>query len=499
MEVGGRISEVHSPFSVLRICREVRMSKIAFITLGCKVNQYDTQRMRELARQNGYMVVTETEQADIYVVNTCTVTHTSDRKARRAIRKIITQHPDAKVIVTGCYADSDRQALEKIAGVALVFGNRDKDRLVEYLHQLNEFADNVTPKVTLLRANGGEGGGGRSNLNGVNYKTKPSVDSDIIKTTCTPVMSLRAKRSNLNKANAFDGRTRALVKVQDGCNTFCTYCIVPYVRGRISSRPLNDIIREVEVLARNGYKEVVITGVHLGAYGKDMRNDITVADILEHIHQVDGIERIRLSSIEPMDVPDDFIERVAHLPKCAPHFHLPLQSGNDEILRRMGRRYTVAEYARLVEKLRATFSDVGITTDIMVGFPGETDAQFTDTYNFIQTMAFSRLHVFRYSPREGTPAARYPDQVPPHISTARGECIRKLGDRLAEAFRMNMLGKEMEVLVEESREGTENLLAGFTGNYIRVLMDVPNSMINQMVRVRLTELTDGFMRGEIIK
>ena len=469
------------------------MSKIAFITLGCKVNQYDTQRMRELARQSGYMAVPETEQADIYVVNTCTVTHTSDRKARRAIRKIITQHPDAKVIVTGCYADSDRQALEQITGVALVFGNNDKDHLVEYLQQLNEFVDNATPKVTSLRA---------KPRRGLSRESPDARDGGVYPDEIASFLATaqgRDKLRNLKEVNSFDGRTRALLKVQDGCNTFCTYCIVPYVRGRISSRPLNDIIIEVEVLARNGYKEVVITGVHLGAYGKDMHNGITVADILEHIHPIKGIERIRLSSIEPMDVPDDFIERVARLPKCAPHFHLPLQSGNDEILRRMGRRYTVAEYSRLVEKLRATFPDVGITTDIMVGFPGEADAQFTDTYNFIQTMAFSRLHVFRYSPRKGTPAARYSDQVPPHISTARSESIRKLGNRLAEEFRMNMLEKEMEVLVEESREGTENLLAGFTGNYIRVLMDVPDSMINQMVRVRLTELTDGFMRGEIIE
>jgi threonylcarbamoyladenosine tRNA methylthiotransferase MtaB len=265
----------------------------------------------------------------------------------------------------------------------------------------------------------------------------------------------------------------------------------------MTSRPIDDIVREVEALAKNGYKEVVITGVHLGAYGKDINNSVTIADVLERIHPISGVERIRLSSIEPMDVPDDLIERMAQLPKLAPHFHLPLQSGNNEILKRMGRRYTVEEYARLVEKLRATFPDVGITTDIMVGFPGETDAQFNDTYDFINEMAFSRLHVFRYSPRKGTPAARYPYRIPPEISIARSEAVRELGYRLAEEFRVKMLRKVMEVLVEDSREGKANLLAGFTGNYIRVLIDVPDTMINRMIQVRLIELEDEFVKAEL--
>ncbi|MFQ6042169.1 MAG: tRNA (N(6)-L-threonylcarbamoyladenosine(37)-C(2))-methylthiotransferase MtaB [Candidatus Poribacteria bacterium] len=441
------------------------MPTIAFITLGCKVNQYDTQVMREVARQNGYDVVSESEAADVYVINTCTVTHTSDRKARQTIRKTIKAHPDAKILVTGCYADSDGERIEGIEGVTSVLGNNEKKRLPEYLRKLGKFGDSTPPFI--------KGGG----------------------------------------ITTFDGQTRALVKIQDGCNTFCTYCIVPYVRGRMTSRPVDDIVREVEALAQNGYKEVVITGVHLGAYGKDINNSMnlglsrnevayrnpkrieTIADVLERIHPINGIERIRLSSIEPMDVPDDLIERIAQLPKVAPHFHLPLQSGNNEILKKMGRRYTVEEYARLVEKLRATFPDAGITTDIMVGFPSETDSQFNDTYDFIKKMAFSRLHVFRYSPRRGTPAASYPDQIPADISAARSEAARELGHRLVEEFHLKMLGRVMGVIVEDSREGKDNLLAGFTGNYIRVLMDVPDAMINQMIRVRLVELEGRFVRG----
>ena len=440
------------------------MPTIAFITLGCKVNQYDTQVMREIARESGYEVVSESETADIYVVNTCTVTHASDRKARRTIRKTIREHPNAKILVTGCYADRDSKNIEEIEGVTLVFGNREKKCLIEYLRKLGEFDED-----TLCESQG-------------------------------QVSCIRSNRDVLyppfhGGITTFDGQTRALVKIQDGCNTFCTYCIVPYVRGRMTSRPINDIVREVESLAQNGYKEVVITGIHLGTYGKDIDDSVILTDVLEKIHPINGIERIRLSSIEPMDVPDDLIERIAQLPKCAPHFHLPLQSGSNEILKRMGRRYTVEEYARLVGKLRATFPDVGITTDIMVGFPSETEAQFNDTYDFIKNMAFSRLHVFRYSPREGTPAANYLDQIPPDISITRSEAVRKLGHRLAEEFHLKMLGKVMEVLVEDSREGKDNLLAGFTGNYIRVLMNVPDTTINRMIQVRLIELEDGFVKA----
>jgi len=455
----------------------ISMPTIAFITLGCKVNQYDTQVMREIARESGYEVVSESETADIYVVNTCTVTHASDRKARRTIRKTIREHPNAKILVTGCYADRDSKDIEEIEGVTLVFGNREKKCLIEYLRKLGEFDED-----TLCESQGQ-----------VSCSCSPFIKGDWGDCSNQDILYPPFHGG----ITTFDGQTRALVKIQDGCSTFCTYCIVPYVRGRMTSRPIDDIVQEVEALAQNGYKEVVITGVHLGAYGRDINNSVTLTDVLEKTHPINGIERIRLSSIEPMDVPDDLIERMAQLPKCAPHFHLPLQSGNNEILKRMGRRYTVEEYARLIGKLRATFSDVGITTDIMVGFPSETDAQFNDTYDFIKKMAFSRLHVFRYSPRKGTPAANYQDRIPPDISITRSEAVRELGHRLAEEFHIKMLGKVMEVLVEDSREGRDNLLAGFTGNYIRALMNVPETMINQMIQVRLIELEDGFVKAAL--
>ena len=264
----------------------------------------------------------------------------------------------------------------------------------------------------------------------------------------------------------------------------------------MTSRPLDDIADEARRIADSGIKEVVITGVHLGAYGVDTGREKDIADILAHIHDIEGIERIRFSSIEPMYFPDTLGERMAALPKCMPHFHLPLQAGSDAVLRQMRRRYTTAEFAHLVENLRRVFGDdVGITTDIMVGFPGETDAHFEESCQFVEDIGFSQLHVFRYSPRKGTPAATYPDQVSPHVSAARSQRMIVLGERLNTAFRQRMLGKQKEVLIEASREGENNHLAGFTDNYLRVLVDAPESAINQIQRVTLGALEGDCISG----
>ena len=435
--------------------------KIAkLLTMGCKVNQYDTQAMGETLRRNGYTLVDADAphpDTDLYLINTCTVTNTADQKARQTIRRAVRQHPNAKVLVTGCYAESDRTAIETIPGVTFVFGNREKADFQHYLDLL--------------------------------HTDTPS--------TPTPLLSIEPVQHDPVREHArFSGgvsdagtRTRALIKVQDGCSAFCTYCIIPYVRGRMTSRPLEDIDAEARRIAESGIKEIVITGVHLGAYGMDTGRATDIAHILERIHDIDGIERIRFSSIEPMYFPDTLGERMAALPKCMPHFHLPLQAGSDAVLRQMRRRYTTAEFAHLVENLRGVFgSDVGITTDIMVGFPGETDALFQDSCRFVERIGFSQLHVFRYSPRKGTPAATYPDQVPPHVSAARSQTMIALGERLNTEFRQRMLGKQKPVLIEASREGQENRLAGFTDNYLRVLVDAPESAINQVRHVTLDRL-----------
>ncbi len=443
------------------------MKTAKLITMGCKANQYDTQSMRETLQRNGYRLVDEEmsgQQTDLYLINTCTVTNVADQKARQAIRKAIRQHPNAKVLVTGCYAESDREAIEQIPGVTFVFGNREKADFQDYLDILNA----ETPAPT---------------------EAKSPVPNPLL--TIEPVQhdAIR-EHARFSKGVSDAGkRTRALIKVQDGCSAFCTYCIIPYVRGRMTSRPLDDIAQEAHRIADSGIKEVVITGVHLGAYGMDTGRDKDIANILEHIHDIEGIERIRFSSIEPMYFPDTLGERMAALPKCMPHFHLPLQAGSDAVLRQMHRRYTTAAFAHLVGNLRRVFGDdVGITTDIMVGFPGETDAHFDESCQFVEEIGFSQLHVFRYSPRKGTPAATYPDQVSPHISAARSQTMIALGARLNTAFRQRMLGKQKEVLIEASREGENDRLAGFTDNYLRVLVDAPESAINQIQRVTLNSL-----------
>ena len=454
------------------------MKTAKLITMGCKVNQYDTQSMRETLRRNGYTIAddgTSQQQADLYLINTCTVTNAADQKARQAIRRAIRQHPNAKVLVTGCYAESDREAIEEIPGVTFVFGNREKADFQQYLDVLHT-----------------------ETASGARLETAPAEAPH----TLNPLLAIEPvqhdavrEHARFSKGVSDAGkRTRALIKVQDGCSAFCTYCIIPYVRGRMTSRPLNDIADEAHRIADSGIKEVVITGVHLGAYGVDTDREKDIADILEHIHDIEGIERIRFSSIEPMYFPDTLGERMAALPKCMPHFHLPLQAGSDDVLRQMRRRYTTAEFAHLVENLRRVFGDdVGITTDIMVGFPSETDAHFEVSYQFVKDIGFSQLHVFRYSPRKGTPAATYPDQVSPHVSAARSQAMIALGERLNIAFRQRMLGKQKEVLIEASREGENNHLAGFTDNYLRVLVDAPESAINQIQSVTL-----GALEGDCI-
>ena len=326
------------------------MPTAALITLGCKVNQYDTQAMQEVMLRNGYTVVGENDPADVCIINTCTVTHAADQKARQVIRRAIRKNPKTEVLVTGCYAESDRDAIEAIPGVSLVFGNREKADLQKYLDIVHESSKEKTSSPLL--------------------QIEP-VHHDAVR-----------EHANFNMSVSEAGKhTRALIKVQDGCSAFCTYCIIPYVRGRMTSRPLSDIVQEVKRIAANGYKEIVITGVHLGAYGLDIGRQTTIADILEHIHPIDGIERIRFSSIEAMNFPPDLVDRMAALPKCMPHFHLPLQAGSDKILRQMRRRYTRAQFSQLVEKLRVSFPDVGITTDVMVGFPARRTQTLKTHFN----------------------------------------------------------------------------------------------------------------------
>ena len=420
------------------------MPTASILTFGCKVNQYDSNTIYDTMVRSGYEIVGPEKNADICVVNTCTVTNSADQKARQIIRRIIRKNPQAKIIVTGCYAESDRQAIKAIPGVSLVFGNREKTEFQRYLDMINS--------KKLLQI-------------------EPIVHDAV------------REHANFSIGISSPGdRTRAIVKVQDGCSAFCTYCIIPFVRCRMTSRPLTDIMDEVGRIATANCKEIVITGVHLASYGFDIGRKKTLSDVLEQVHSIDGIERIRLSSNEPMNFP---------------YFHLPLQAGSDQTLKRMRRRYTIEEYAGLVEKLRSLFPSVGITTDIMVGFPGETDRDFEDSASFVEEISFSQLHVFRYSPRRNTPAADYPNQVDPQISAERSRRMIDLGNKLSATFREQMIGKTVNVLVENCKEDKGNLLTGFSGNYLRVAVDAPDTAINQILPITLKSLSGETLRGSI--
>ncbi|HEY8449538.1 MAG TPA: tRNA (N(6)-L-threonylcarbamoyladenosine(37)-C(2))-methylthiotransferase MtaB [Bacillota bacterium] len=426
---------------------------MAFYTLGCKVNQYDTEAMAERFRQSGYEVVPFESAADVYVINTCTVTHQGDAKSRKLIRRAKRQNRRAVVVVAGCYAQTSPEEVRRIPGVDVIVGNNHRDVVVDLVELARGSGEPVCVVENLFRAE------------------EATVYQEL------PI-------------SGFGSRTRAVVKVQDGCTEFCTYCIIPYARGMLRSRRPGDVVREVRRLAEAGYKEIVLAGIHLGAYGKDFREDIGIAELLKHLAPIRGIERIRLSSIEPMDVDEDLIEVMAAHPNICRHLHLPLQSGCDEVLARMKRRYTTAQFARIVEEARRRLPEIAITTDVMVGFPGETDEHHARSRAFIEAIGFSRLHVFPFSPRKGTPAARFTDQVPPAVQGRRVRELLAVGRRLALDYHRRFVGRELEVLVEED-VNAQGWCEGYTDNYIRVAFDAksagwdPDALVNRFVRVRL--------------
>ncbi len=436
---------------------------MAVHTLGCKVNQYDSEALAGLFRRSGYRVVDFSAPADVYIINTCTVTSESDRKSRQLIRRARRRNPEAVVVVAGCYSQVAPGEVAAIPGVDVVVGNADRARLVEL--------------VEAARAARAETG------------AMPLVAVDNI---------FRVRDFEELPIAGFTGRTRAVVKIQEGCNEMCTYCIIPFARGRPRSRRPEEVRAEVERLAAAGFREVVLTGIHLGAYGRDLPDRPALADALRAVHEVAGIARIRLSSLEPMDVGADLLDAIAGLPRVCPHLHLPLQSGSDAVLRRMRRRYTVDDFRTLVRAARARIPDLVVTTDVIAGFPGETEEDHAATLSFLKEIGFSRLHVFPYSPREGTPAASYPDQVPPAVRERRAREVAALGERLALEYHRRLVGHVVEVLVEaeasasggvspETARGEDFLLLeGYTPQYVRVRFPGGEELRNGLVRVRVT-------------
>lgn len=429
------------------------MKKCALHNLGCKVNSYETQVMQQMMEEAGYEIVEfGKEPADVYIINTCSVTNIADRKSRQMIHKAKKLNPDAIVAATGCYVEAAGDNVDEDVDIAI--GNNEKSHLVEILDSY--FADVCEEKHT---------------------------HADINKVTDFDDMFMEAPMEH----------TRAYVKIQDGCNRFCTYCIIPYVRGRIRSRQRDDIFNEVSSLARKGCAEVVLTGIHLSSYGLDMGGNAPgLIDIIEMINGIEGIKRIRLGSLEPRIVTEEFAKRLAACEKICPHFHLSLQSGCDATLIRMNRKYTTEEFAEGVKILRRYFDNPAITTDVIVGFPGETQEEFDVTYEYLKRIKFYELHVFKYSRRKGTMADKMPDQVDEQIKSARSDRLLALDEKLSTQYREKCIGKDICVLTEEVNviEGTA-YMTGFTPTYVKVAIPVdnmPDIQPNMLVTVRAVKL-----------
>lgn len=426
----------------------VKMKKAALHNLGCKVNAYETEAMQQMLEAAGYEIVPFNEPADVYVVNTCSVTNMADRKSRQMLHKAKKNNPDSIVVATGCYVQtSEQEALEDLS-VDIVIGNNRKHELVSLIE---EFA--------------------KDNVFDINHEKQEFEELFVSQTA---------------------EHTRAFIKVQDGCNQFCSYCIIPYARGRVRSRKLENVIDEVMRLASNGYKEVVLTGIHLSSYGVDFEDKTDLLALIQAVNRVDGIERIRLGSLEPKIVTEEFASALSQMPKVCPHFHLSLQSGCDATLKRMNRRYTAEEYENGCQLLRKYFEHPAITTDVIVGFPGESDEEFEITKQFLKKIHFYEMHIFKYSKRKGTRAAVMQDQVAEQIKTRRSAELISLGNEMSDEFRMYYTGKIKDVLFEEKVEiNGKSYYTGYTKEYVKVAKESEETLENQIIEGKITgRLTD---------
>lgn len=428
------------------------MKTVAFHTLGCKVNQYDSQAMLELFEQAGYQPGDFDQPCDVYVVNTCTVTGTGDKKSLQAVRRARRLNPAADIIVCGCMAQRDGEKLLADTDARLILGTARRAEIVTLLEQAQR------------------------------EHTRLCAVTDVRRAAFEPLLITHQ-----------EGRTRATLKIQEGCDRFCTYCIIPYVRGGIRSRSVQDVRDEAARLAQAGYREIVLTGIHLTSYGRDLKNGDTLLSVIRAVHDIAGVERIRLGSLEPVIATADFARALGEMPKLCPQFHLALQSGCDSVLRRMRRRYDTADFRESAQALRAVFPDCALTTDVMSGFPGETDAEHRQSLDFCREMRFARMHVFPYSEREGTAAATMPDPVPRHIREERARELIALGAGMAEDYRRAQLGTVRRVLFEQCAEGVS---VGYTPEYMRC--ETLGTVCGQTLPVRMTGLLPEGFSGEIV-
>lgn len=438
-----------------------RTKTVSLHTLGCKVNHYETEAIWQLFKEQGYERTEFDHQADVYVINTCTVTNTGDKKSRQVIRRAIRQNPDAVICVTGCYAQTSPAEIMAIPGVDIVVGTQDREKMIGYIEQYrNE----------------------RQPINAVRNIMKNRVYEEL-------------------DVPAFTDRTRASLKIQEGCNNFCTFCIIPWARGLMRSRDPEEVIRQAQQLVDAGYLEIVLTGIHTGGYGQDFK-DYNLAQLLRDIEaQVKGLKRLRISSIEASQLTDEVIDVLQNSEIVVNHLHIPIQSGSDTVLKRMRRKYTMEFFAERLEKLKIALPDLAVTSDVIVGFPGETEEEFMETFNFIRDHKFSELHVFPYSQRTGTPAARMDDQVDEEIKNQRVHRLISLNDQLAKEYASRFEGEVLEVIPEERfKDGdNENLYVGYTTNYLKVIFEGNENMVGQLVKVKVTKAGYPYNEGQFVR
>ena len=431
-----------------------KMKKVSFYTLGCKVNQYETNAMAQKFKEAGYEIVDMNDDiSDVCIVNTCTVTNMSDRKSRHSLRRVKEKNPSAIIAAVGCYAQVAKNDLEKMSEIDIVLGNEEKANIVQYVEKFME-----------------------------NHNENKLIEIEDIAT--------KKEFEDMGQIT-YTEKTRAFIKVQDGCNQFCSYCIIPYARGRVRSRNAESIIKEITQIAQNGIKEVVITGIHVASYGRDFGNENGLIELLEKINEIEGVKRIRLGSLEPKVITEEFMQRLSKLEKMCHHFHLSLQSGCDATLKRMNRKYTTSEVKEIIERLRRYYDDVMLTTDIIVGFPGETEEEFETTYQFLKEVKLYKMHVFQYSPRKGTRAAVMPNQIDGNIKEARSKKLIELSNENQKMYNQQLVGKEVEVLFEDKEvEDGITYFRGHTQNYILVKYKTDENLENTLKNVRILELTE---------
>lgn len=434
------------------------IKKAAFYTLGCKVNQYETEAVIDIFLDNGYQIVDFSEAADVYIVNSCTVTNEAARKTRQIARRAKRRSPDSLVAIVGCYTQAFPDEVSQIEEIDFVMGSNNK---AEILNKAEEMLAGKEVKTELKE-----------------YKELRDYED------------LNLKR--------LSNTTRANVKIEDGCNQFCSYCIIPYARGPVRSRRKDDVVAEIKKLSQQGVKEIILTGTHLGAYGSEKGNPKALTELMQSLTEIESLKRVRLSSIEGTEIEQGMMDLIAEEDIFCPHLHLPLQSGSDQILNAMQRPYTVAEFKETVSELRERIPDLALTTDVIVGFPGESEETFAKTIEVVKEIAFAKVHVFPYSAREGTPAAEM-EQLNGNIVTEYSKKLRLVNEALMLDYQKKFLGEKREVLIEEVRDHRTDLLTGYTDNYLKVLVDGPDSLKNELVEVKLEESFDSYhILGKII-